>query len=294
MLTQILHLHALSALHVGAGQAIGVVDLPVARARATNLPLVPGSALKGVLRDEFAGHAHQKTLFGPQSIGEGSVAHAGALAFGDAHLLLLPVRSLAGIAAFVTCPFVLARYAEDLRRAGRPADELPAVEAVAEQTARLTTDTCLQARDDWLVLEDLDLGSAGGADPWARWIAARLHADQPKWQKMFTQRFAILCDDDFSFLADTATEVRARIRVNDQTGVVQDGGLWYEENLPAETVLWGVLAAGPARDASALPQEEVMRIFRQRLGGQSTLQIGGKATIGRGLVRLILSAEQRP
>ncbi len=61
MLTQIFHLHALTALHVGAGQALGVVDLPLARARATHLPLVPGSALKGVLRDEFAGNARQKT-----------------------------------------------------------------------------------------------------------------------------------------------------------------------------------------------------------------------------------------
>ena len=52
MNTRIFHLHALSALHVGTGQGIGAVDLPIARSRATNLPLVPGSALKGVLRDE--------------------------------------------------------------------------------------------------------------------------------------------------------------------------------------------------------------------------------------------------
>ena len=52
MNTRIFHLHALSALHVGTGQSIGAIDLPIARSRATNLPLVPGSALKGVLRDE--------------------------------------------------------------------------------------------------------------------------------------------------------------------------------------------------------------------------------------------------
>jgi CRISPR-associated protein Cmr4 len=36
MLTRIFHLNALSALHVGVGQAVGVVDLPIARAKATN------------------------------------------------------------------------------------------------------------------------------------------------------------------------------------------------------------------------------------------------------------------
>ena len=45
------HLHALSALHVGAGQGTGVIDLPIARERASQLPYVPGSGIKGVLRE---------------------------------------------------------------------------------------------------------------------------------------------------------------------------------------------------------------------------------------------------
>lgn len=288
MLTQIFHLHALTALHVGAGQALGVVDLPVARARATNLPLVPGSALKGVLRDEFAGSPQQKTLFGPETIAEGTVAHAGALVFGDAHLLILPVRSLAGISAFVTCPFVLARYAEDLRRAGTVAADIADIAEVGEQTALVCDPTCLKAKDNLLILEDLDLTASPGADAWAKLVADRVHAGNDKWQRMFTQRFAILSDDDFSFLADTATEVRARIRIDDSRGVVQDGALWYEENLPAETLLWGTIAAGRARDASNLEPKAVMSAFREALGNEPTLQVGGKATIGRGLVRLAI------
>ena len=72
MNTRIFHLHALSALHVGTGQGIGAVDLPIARSRATNLPLVPGSALKGVLRDEAKEkwHLNQddiQALFGADS-----------------------------------------------------------------------------------------------------------------------------------------------------------------------------------------------------------------------------------
>ena len=288
MLTQIFHLHALTALHVGAGQALGVVDLPLARARATHLPLVPGSALKGVLREDFAGSARQKTLFGPETIVEDTSAHAGALAFGDAHLLTLPVRSLAGISAFVTCPFVLARYAEDLRRGGTAAADLPAIADVAEQTALVGEPTCLRAKDDLLILEDLDLTARSGAEDWARAIAGLAHAGNAKWQTMFIQRFAILSDDDFSFLADTATEVRARIRIDDTRGVVQGGALWYEENLPAETLLWGAIAAGPARDDRGLSPKEVMGAFRAALGDERTLQIGGKATIGRGLVRLAM------
>lgn len=42
MQTQIFHLQNLSALHVGTGQGVGVgvVDLPIARSKSTNLPLV--------------------------------------------------------------------------------------------------------------------------------------------------------------------------------------------------------------------------------------------------------------
>jgi len=306
MLTQVFHLHALSALHVGAGQALGAVDLPIARAKATNLPLVPGSALKGVLRDEFADHPQQKALFGPETIAESSVAHAGALVFGDAQLLLLPVRSLAGVSAFVTCPFVLERYAEDLRREASAAGKgsaaaavvaVPAVSAVpdvppvGEGVALVCAKTCLRASEQMLVLEDLDLAAREGADAWAHAIAKRVHAGKEKWQEMFCERFAILSDDDFSFLADTATEVRARIRIDDSRGVVQDGALWYEENLPAETLLWGNIAAGPARDASKLSRQQVLAAFCSALGTEATIQIGGKATIGRGLVRFVLGKQ---
>lgn len=86
MNTRIFHLHALSALHVGTGQGIGAVDLPIARSRTTNLPLVPGSALKGVLRDEAKEkwHLNQddiQALFGADSQADKENIHASAAAF---------------------------------------------------------------------------------------------------------------------------------------------------------------------------------------------------------------------
>src|SRR5208282_4538362 len=47
----ILGLHAQTSLHPGSGTALGTVDLPVQRERHTKWPTIPGSALKGVLRD---------------------------------------------------------------------------------------------------------------------------------------------------------------------------------------------------------------------------------------------------
>lgn len=293
MQTKIFHLHALSALHVGTGQGVGVVDLPIARAKATNLPLVPGSALKGVLRDEAAQQwkldgQQIKSLFGPDNTVEDS--HAGALALGDAHLLLLPIRSFAGTVAYATCPFILRRYARDHNT------DIPVVGLVKSETAAVTNNSMLYVdkAETKLALEDLDLSAntVESVDQWADYIAAQLYPDgvsqAEDWRKQMTQRFVILPDDIFSFLADTATEVRMRIRLDRQTRMVQNGALWSEENLPAEAVLWGVMGIGAARDKSGASEEEMAKlVFNQELA----LQIGGKHTVGRGLCRLLIGPQ---
>ncbi|HPP47994.1 MAG TPA: type III-B CRISPR module RAMP protein Cmr4, partial [Accumulibacter sp.] len=74
-------------------------------------------------------------------------------------------------------------------------------------------------------------------------------------------------------------------------GVVEDGALWSEENLPAETVLWGVIGAAASRqpqrpaDAAQVWQRFVAAFARQAPG--KVIQLGGKATSGRGLVRCL-------
>lgn len=280
------HLHALSALHVGTGQSVGIVDLPIARSRATELPLVPGSGLKGVLRDDYypMDDANRTTVFGPANLNDGG-AHAGAIAVGDAHLLILPVRSLAGVVAFATCPFVLSRYARDTD------PQKPATVSVAADKA-LVADGSELVMTNKVVLEDVDLtaeSNSKAATDWATKIAERLYPDdrQKDWRDEFKKHFVILPDNVFSFLATTATEIRARIRINDETRVVDDGALWYEENLPAETVLWGVIGISKARDKSKKSEEEVSALLK---AGESHLQIGGKHTVGRGLCRFVLSA----
>jgi len=288
MKTRIFHLHALSALHVGVGQAVGVVDLPIARAKATNLPLVPGSALKGVLRDEFDNKEGQTILFGPAKIDKNDDAFAGALALGDAHLLLLPVRALAGVMALVTCPFVLRRYREDLGRTGVAA--LPDVPEVAGEAALLGANPVNMVAGK-VILEDLDLAASPSdlAGSWAELIAARVHPGDTAWQTQLKQRLVVVSDEVFSFLADTATEIRARISIDNSRRVVKEGP-WYEENLPAETVLWGLLAIGPGREIKgsvALDADAAAGKWDAGITGLPVIQIGGKATVGRGLVRFL-------
>lgn len=294
MNTRIFHLHALSALHVGTGQGVGAVDLPIARSRATNLPLVPGSALKGVLRDEAKEKWHVsendiQALFGADSQADKDNIHASAAAFGDAHLLLLPIRSFAGTVAFATCPFILQRYARDVRGLQPESPKVPTL----KDSASVPENTVLRVSDSRIALEDLDIGSETGteAKQWAEHIAAAVYpentADYEAWREQLCQRFIILPDSTFSFLADTATEIRMRIRIDRETRIVKEGALWSEENLPAESVLYGILAIDKSRHSrNAKSADELSALIP---AGETQIQIGGKHTVGRGMCRLVLS-----
>ncbi len=292
MQAHIFHLHTLSVLHCGTGQSVGVVDLPIARARATQLPIVPGSSLRGVLRQEVETHAPElaAALFGPKTIKDNASSFAGALAVGDAHLLVLPVRSLAGIVCYATAPFILQRYARDRADAGMVCHGIPSLPYA--QTA-LVTQASVNQLDNKLVLEDLDLAAQTSAEAsaWAELIAQTVHPDNDNGQQDFIQRFAILPDNILGFLSETATELRTRIRIDEKTGTVAQGLLWFEEHLPAESVLWGIHALSESREPG---QSDTAKDLATKVRGklfatpERLLQLGGQAGVGRGLVRLLI------
>jgi CRISPR-associated protein Cmr4 len=95
-------------LHVGSGKSVGYVDQPIQRETHTRIPIVPGSSLKGVLRDRFKSDPDVDWLFGKES-----AEHAGALLVSEARVLAFPVRSAKGCFAWITCPLVLRRAERD-------------------------------------------------------------------------------------------------------------------------------------------------------------------------------------
>jgi|SRR5882724_2793494 len=114
MSARLTFIHALSPLHAGIGQGSGVIDLPIAREKATRIPFLPGSSLKGALRTQCTYHDETKEysnkIFGPSDLLSESNNKASLIQITDQRLLLLPVRSLAGTFAWVTSPYVLQRF----------------------------------------------------------------------------------------------------------------------------------------------------------------------------------------
>ncbi|AEB12638.1 type III-B CRISPR module RAMP protein Cmr4 [Marinithermus hydrothermalis] len=275
--TALLFIHALSPLHAGTGQGVGAIDLPIAREKATGIPYLPGSSLKGVLRERARqwDEAMLFAVFGPDT--ENAHEHAGALQVGDAKLLLLPVRSLYGVFAYVTSPYLLERFRREAALVGLTPPQTPTVPG---RTWALAASGAQVVEGSNAYLEDLDLEvkEAPHVAEWEAWLAERTEAP-------VKGRLLLVHDDLMGFLLETVTEVVARIRLDDETKTVARGALWYEESLPAESVLYSLVRAERSfRKGQEMLPEAVMALFKGLLKG--ALQLGGKATVGRGLCRV--------
>ncbi len=270
-------------------------DLPIAREKATGLPFLPGSSVKGSLREGCVDAQKRKALFGPDKK-EGPEEHAGTVQFSDQRLLLLPVRSLRGTFAWVTSPYVLKRLVRD----ARDADDNGLAHDVPTPQSDDTKQDCLVTAGNTLemsgkvYLEDLDLTVSSDptkqaqTEQWAEALARAIFTppQNAEWQDFFKQRLCIVPDDVLNFLLDTATEITARIALEEDSKTAAEGQLWYEEALPCETVLFGMVLAVKIGKVGLNPSDALAEI--QTLTSKP-MQFGGKATVGRGLCRLVLT-----
>jgi CRISPR-associated protein Cmr4 len=279
--TRLLIVHARSPLHAGTGQATAAVDLPIARDRATGFPLLPGSSIKGALRGRARENGKLSQdwtyTFGPET--DNASEHAGAVAISDARLLLLPVRSVAGTFAWVTSPYLLAGFTREAALAGF-SNLLTVPKVVAAEAALVTTSSALSVEISGkkkVVLEEFDLNAQVGADAVADALAPLVFASTD-WQAMLKQRLCIVHDDTMSFLAQHATDIVTRVSINPETGTAKKGQLWTEENLPAESVL--VSLVEEQHRHSQDKGGHLDRIAKALLN--HPVQLGGKATVGRG------------
>lgn len=292
MPARMLYIHALSPIHTGIGQSSGVIDLPVAREKHTGYPFLPGSSLKGVLRDAARpkkGDATETVFwqaFGPET--DHADKNSGALQFTDGRLLAMPIRSFYGTFAWVTCRETLMRWKNDFvfsdltnTLAIPPA---PALDALRVATPGKLSEPNSPAPPAMVYLEDFDLNVAADDDSSLNAIAkavAKGVFDDPDWQALLIDRFAMVHNDLFNHFSQLATDVTARIKIARESKTVDKGQLWYEEAIPAESIFSCPLSLEARHTAN-----ETAFFGFVETAAMNTLQIGGKASVGRGLIRL--------
>ena len=291
--TRLYWLHTLSPTHAGTGRGVGYIDLPIDRDGVTGWPILRGSGFKGVWADHYQATAKARednstirTAFG--IVGNDNNSNAGALIPTDARLVCLPIRSFRGTFAWVTSPLCLQLLRRTLTLAG--VGNLPnAPSALADDKAHHPENSALVEGEN-IYLEDLDFKAekCATAMAWADLIAGNVFANDPGWQEQFKKRFVVLPDSAFDFLCETGTEINTRVRINDETKTVATGALWTEESLPAESILMGLIQCDRifGRRGEEITPGGLLEHFATE---SLQLQIGGKATIGRGQVRCVFT-----
>ncbi len=262
----IIGLLAETFIHPGAEQTGGIVDLPVAREKATNYPFIAGSSLKGAFLDAAKQRGmkedEHERIFGKPD-------RAGNLLVSDARLLLLPVRSLTSSWRWTTCLHLLERLARDFRRSviNQPPDKTPNVASGSYLAAN-------DKNGGKLYLEECNFTSAkpdANLEKWIGTISQLINdANAPNRLK---ERLIVLHDDDFAWFVENGLAVQARNKLKEETK--ESENLWYEETLPPETLMYALLAE---RNSDAGSLRPIRNIFQNR----PYLQVGGNETVGQG------------
>jgi CRISPR-associated protein Cmr4 len=305
-----LFLYCETPLHAGSGSELGVIDLPIQRERHTSIPKIEGSSLKGALREraeQVVGSRKDSDIyltFGPEGDGD---LHAGALGFTDARLLLFPVKSMRGVFAWVTCPQVLKRFWKDMQVCEGVKLPLEHLEIEVEsQKAKITSQQVVVANSS-IVLEEYAFEAEEDAilKEVGNWLIGHLFDEDNWWKEKIGNNLVLLSDDDFRDFVNLSTEVITRTKINNLTGTVQDGALFTEEYLPAESVLYSLVLAAPVFPVYSKSEKEdkrkhlsnktheesdaeaVIQYFGDLISEKANnrLQVGANATIGKGLIR---------
>ncbi len=264
MNSMILGLLAETPIHPGAGRSVGVIDLPVAREKATDYPVIVGSSVKGALletaRQREMPAPDRERIFGKQE-------SAGALLVSDIRLLLLPVRSLDLPFRWITCPHLIERCVRDLVRAGQAPDE-PSQRLWSD--LKLAAGTCASDGGGAIFLEERRF-DVRHALPGPLVELLRRFIRHPETAKRLDRQLVVLADEDFAWFARYGLTITARNQLDSDTKVSKN--LWYEETLPPDSVLFGMLAE---RDTGVL--DEMRRQFEKN----PYLRVGGNETVGQG------------
>ena len=280
-------LKVLTPLHIGAGQGLRHVDLPIVREAHTNFPYIPGTSLKGALRNleinqvarvrgekpsqvEERLKSDQKEedilrlakIFGVAGEGaeEGKEVGAGKVLFSDAFIVLFPAKSAKGIFSLTTCPYAINRFFELLGVEQRVKD-------VPEGKVKVlsTKDHKNLINNNKLLLEEF-VFEAEESEELKKFVelVGTFVGEENK------RRIVCVNDTDFKDFVSNYTEVQTHIKIDLNTGTVKEGALWTEEYAPAESVF----------AFSLVFLEEI------NFSPPTTFHLGGDITTGKGFVKV--------
>ena len=229
---------------------------------------------------------------------------AGAIGFTDARILIFPVISAKDVFAYVTCPYVLNRFIDEFISIGvesKTGDNLknfknrinPSIgKTICSTKCKLKINSEIGPR---IVIEEYTykVEEDEKVNELCQALSLQIGVDEEK----LLNKLIVVDDSDFRDFVTMNTEVVTRTKIDNETGTVSGNALFTEEFLPAETVMYSFVLYSPAfstiqvdendnKMEASMPVEKVMEYFKEKSKEIPVLQIGGDATIGKGIVKV--------
>lgn len=310
-------------LHVGSGTELGVVDMPIQREIHTGFPKVEASGIKGVYRNDFYNQYSDENrkesmtniLFGPENDGS---EYASSLEFTDARILLFPVKSARGIFAWVTCPFVINRFFNDLKikkfegisiediKGIKPSEDTAIIlngndEENENCKSNIILDDNKNDTDKYILLEEFGYKVSWYKNIFKSILKKMKSEDENYIIDKLKKDIVVVNDEAFSYFVNMSTEVNTRIKIG-ADGVVKDGALFTEEYVPEETIMYNFISIDSERvskvmgaklkglkDLEGLMVKDIEKKFLDNyLKKLNYIQLGGNTTLGKGIVKLLI------
>ena len=283
-------------MHAGSGDSLGIVDMPIQRERHTSFPKIEASSLKGSMREHFERNSEITKIqisasFGSDGEGNSENSKAGSLGFTDARLLLFPVKSMKGIFAWITCPKIISKFNDELKLAKHD------VQFNITKGGVAATGNSLMLNTENLILEEYTISvkiendkTKNEVNKLGEWLAENLLDRTGYFADKLMTDIVVLEDDDFKDFVNLSTEVITRTKIDNATGTVADGALFTEEYLPAESLMYSLVLTAPEfakkEDNKEFETEEKLKtFFKEFINKHEVLQIGGNATLGKGITK---------
>ncbi|MCL1936186.1 MAG: type III-B CRISPR module RAMP protein Cmr4 [Defluviitaleaceae bacterium] len=310
-------LYTLTSAHVGSGDNLSYIDLPIQREKHTNFPKIEASSLKGSIREAMINSIKKDKLSEEDKINRilGSWENGdtpSAVSISDARILFFPVKSAKGIFAWVICPTVVRRFLQDCKLIEI---DCPSLEELVEQLDNLSLENKILTYNGFcslvmngkngsnekkVMLEEI-LFDSEPCDKFKAWIdevTEKFLSNKPNELTLkndeFKKKVTMISDEDFEYFVTQSTEVVTRIKINHETGIVEDGALFTEEYLPPESILYSLLFFSEEKNNEENNKENnrmsAKCIEKEMFGmiSDGLLQIGGNTTLGKGLFKIHL------
>jgi CRISPR-associated protein Cmr4 len=283
---KLLFIRALTSIHVGIGRTEGYhVDLPIQRDEF-GYPTIWASSLKGAVKANISVNQIKKYLGSEPDEKE---TYPSSISITDAKLLMIPGRVLEGVWTYVTTTQLLENLEKYVNIYNEVNKTNPLNLSILKPTgsAKYTRLGRIFVNEYELEVDAKDTLPSNFLDQ------SGLKSILPnEIVSNITSRGLLIVSEANNLglnLVNKSILIQYRVRLKRGEKTVETGP-WSEEYLPMETVFVSLVLCRDFKDKEkniTISPMDVCKEFTSTLNGKS-LYLGGKETIGRGLVKIYL------